>query len=43
MTGPDGGASASPQDSPDVHLVRFDATRPNSARAYDYLLGGCFL
>jgi O-methyltransferase involved in polyketide biosynthesis len=40
VTGPDGGASAIPQDSPDVHLVPFDATKPNIARAYDYLLGG---
>ena len=35
MTDPDGS-----QDSPDVHLVPFDAAKPNIARAYDYLLGG---
>ena len=40
MTGPDGWASAVPSGTPDEALVPFDASRPNIARAYDYLLGG---
>ncbi len=41
MTGPRGWQSAAPpDDGPDDPLVHFDATRPNIARAYDYLLGG---
>ena len=40
MTGANGWASAVPQDGPDMPLVPFDASRPNVARAYDYLLGG---
>lgn len=40
MTGPDGWASAVPSGTPDETLVPFDASRPNIARAYDYLLGG---
>ena len=40
MTGANGWASAVPQDGPDTPLVPFDASRPNIARVYDYLLGG---
>ncbi len=44
MTGASGWQSAVPPDDPDdgsgVPLVPFDATKPNIARAYDYLLGG---
>ena len=40
MTGAGGWASAAPHDPPGEPLVPFDATRPNVARAYDYLLGG---
>jgi hypothetical protein len=40
VTGPDGWASAVPSGTPDEALVPFDASRPNIARAYDYLLGG---
>ncbi len=40
MTGAGGRASAAPHDAPGEPLVPFDATRPNVARAYDYLLGG---
>ncbi len=40
MTGVGGWASAGPHDAPSEPLVPFDATRPNVARAYDYLLGG---
>ena len=46
MTGADGWVSAVPLDSPDspsspgTPLVPFDASQPNIARAYDYLLGG---
>jgi hypothetical protein len=43
MTGQRGWESAAPldgPDGPDTPLVPFDASRPNIARAYDYLLGG---
>lgn len=40
MTGPRGWASAVPPANPDEALVPFDASQPNIARAYDYLLGG---
>jgi O-methyltransferase involved in polyketide biosynthesis len=40
VTGANGWASAVPPDGPDTPLVPFDATKPNIARAYDYLLGG---
>ena len=40
MTGPDGWASTVPSGTPDQALVPFDTSRPNIARAYDYLLGG---
>ncbi|MGA2829497.1 MAG: SAM-dependent methyltransferase [Streptosporangiaceae bacterium] len=40
MTGPGGPEAAAAHGTPDGPLVPFDATRPNIARAYDYLLGG---
>lgn len=40
MTGPGGWPSAVPPATPDTPVVPFDATQPNIARAYDYLLGG---
>lgn len=40
MTAANGWASAVPHDGPDTPLLLFDASRPNIARAYDYLLGG---
>jgi len=40
VTGPGGGISAVPSATPATPMVSFDATKPNVARAYDYLLGG---
>ncbi len=40
MTGPGGWPSAVPPAAPGTRMVAFDATKPNIARAYDYLLGG---
>ncbi|MGA2830992.1 MAG: SAM-dependent methyltransferase, partial [Streptosporangiaceae bacterium] len=40
VTGPGGGISADPPGVADELLVPFDPTKPNIARAYDYLLGG---
>jgi O-methyltransferase involved in polyketide biosynthesis len=40
VTGPGGPEAAAAHGTPDGPLVPFDATRPNIARAYDYLLGG---
>jgi hypothetical protein len=40
VTGANGWVSVVPDDGPDTPLVPFDASRPNIARAYDYLLGG---
>ena len=40
VTGPGGGISAGPPATPDTPMVSFDPTKPNIARAYDYLLGG---
>ena len=40
MTGASGWTSAAPHDVASEPLIPFDATRPNVARAYDYLLGG---
>jgi S-adenosyl methyltransferase len=40
VTAPGGPESAGLQPAPDEMLVPFDASRPNIARAYDYLLGG---
>jgi len=38
VTGPGGGISAGPPATPDTPMVPFDPTKPNIARAYDYLL-----
>jgi hypothetical protein len=40
VTGASGWASAAPDAGPSTPPVPFDASRPNIARAYDYLLGG---
>ena len=40
VTGPSGGISAGPPATPATPMVPFDPTKPNIARAYDYLLGG---
>ena len=41
MTGPGGAPPAGEVKVPEPTAV--DAGRPNIARVYDYLLGGCFL
>ena len=40
MTAPSGWPPTVPAQAPDTGLLPFDASKPNIARAYDYLLGG---
>jgi len=40
VTAPSGWPPTVPAQAPDTGLLPFDASKPNIARAYDYLLGG---